>query len=380
MHAPLMTEALQTWLELPLYDQRISGAAPGTKIAGELRLLDGEAVSRSVFAKLMKVPPATFIRRLRSTNPFAPPPLGRPALWAPWEKQAIGDAAARLDDHGRGKSVKMLLASLGPVYPHLSLTQLKNQWYHHVRKHPDLITTAPDPAENLRRGAITENTQRHWFNCVDDMREQLKQLSTGTLEICDIGGNKRTVTYEDVQDHFVFGSDEESVQLYNSSGKIVGRRTRRRHLQDMGNARESATALRTGSAAGQRGPSVYVLKGVDTQNSFITTKWLEEHGAPKGSIYTENAKAYMTNETFDDIIERLCRGIRESDPIVKQCPLWWVEYHVDGFGAHVNTLKAQTVMAEYKIQAVQSESHSSHVNQAFDDLPAKESKSSQRQT
>ena len=87
---------------------------------------------------------------------------------------------------------------------------------------------------------------------------------------------------------------------------------------------------------------------------------------------TENA--YLSNTKFDDeIVERLCIGIRDM-PVIREHPNWWVELYVDGFSAHTETEKAQLVFREYKILVVKENSATSQVNQAFDRHPAKASK------
>ena len=142
------------------------------------------------------------------------------------------------------------------------------------------------------------------------------------------------------------------------------------------NSRKSATAMRTGSAAGAKGPSIYILS---KPLKYLERDYLTKNGAPAGSILTHNSSAYMTNETWDDFVEEFCIALRNIDEVVKKNPDWWLEWHVDGFKSKVNTLHGQATLKKYKICAVQSQSHTSQVNQAFDDLVAVESKRTQRE-
>ena len=69
--------------------------------------------------------------------------------------------------------------------------------------------------------------------------------------------------------------------------------------------------------------------------------WNNTHGAPKNSFVVMTENAYLSNTKFDDeIVERLCIGIRDM-PVIREHPNWWVELYVDGFSAHTETETAQ---------------------------------------
>jgi hypothetical protein len=174
------------------------------------------------------------------------------------------------------------------------------------------------------------------------------------------------------------GADEEGVQANFNGTRVVGRKGKKVHLYNSDDCRTSATALRTGSAAGAKGPSMYILSGTKPE-PWITSQFLQTHGAPPGSIYTCNPSAYMTDSTWDSNVESYAKAIRNMDPVIKENPNWWVELHVDGFKSKVNTLKGQEVLRAYKIVVIQSPSHTSHVTQGFDKTPGKASKSHQRE-
>jgi len=165
------------------------------------------------------------------------------------------------------------------------------------------------------------------------------------------------------------------VQLSASEKKIVGKKGKKHHNDHGSNSRASATALRTGSAAGQKGPSLYILS---TDLKYVNDSFLKTHGAPQGSILTHNPAAYMTDETWDEVVEAFAIALRNIDPVVKANPTWWIEWHVDGFTSKVNTLRGQKIMQKYRIQTLQQQSHTSTICQAFDDLPGTTSKRRQR--
>lgn len=79
--------------------------------------------------------------------------------------------------------------------------------------------------------------------------------------------------------------------------------------------------------------------------------------------------AYMTDEAWEKICVKLCKGIR-SMPKIKDSPAWWCLLSLDGFGSHLNE-KALQVFADYKILVIKEEGDSSQVCQAYDQLVAK---------
>ena len=121
------------------------------------------------------------------------------------------------------------------------------------------------------------------------------------------------------------------------------------------------------------------IRGGTKAEKYITTQFLQRHGAPPGSIYTCNPSAYMTDSTWDENAEAFADAIRKMDPVIAANPHWWVEFHVDGFKSKVSTAKGQQVFLDRKIAIIQSPSHTSHVTQGFDKDPAKASKGHQRE-
>jgi hypothetical protein len=176
-----------------------------------------------------------------------------------------------------------------------------------------------DPSEVSRTFSVTEVSQRRWFHLVDDVRVELARMSPGTYTMPD----GSTVGYEDVRAHFVIGSDEENVMLSTNGKKIVGKRGKKHHMNHSQNSRKSATAMRTGSAAGYKGPSIYI---VGMHLKYVTQKYLEEHGAPFGSIMTHNSASYMTHETWDEHVEAFCKGMLRDKFCVWACLYFCVLY------------------------------------------------------
>jgi hypothetical protein len=347
--------------------QRKAGAGP----------LSGPALRK--VAKEHGVPESTFIRRMQTSDPHATPVVGRPQLTTPDARIAVAHATARADELQQGMSVSVILDTMEELHPLLTRTQLKNIWQHTI-KHDPILTkrVTGDKTTDKRANAITELGQRQWFILVDEVRAELAKKSSGPG--VDADGN--TIMYGQVRNNFIVGGDEECVMLNSDTKKVIGKKGMKRHMVKTGDSRKSATAFRNGSVAGTKGPTIYILPG-DTvggaKRSEVMNKFVEKQGSPPGSFVLWNQTAYMTDDLWDDNVETLARGIRAMDPLISLNSNWWVEYHLDGFGSHVNTLAGQKTFAKYKIAVVQSQSHTSHVNQSFDDAPARNSKAGQRE-
>jgi len=93
---------------------------------------------------------------------------------------------------------------------------------------------------------------------------------------------------------------------------------------------------------------------------------------PPGSQVVMSPSAYMTDETYLQLIPEFARGIRAMD-VIKDHPDWWMTLTCDGFGSHILD-KAIELFAKYKIQIVKEEGDTSQVNQSYDQDVAKKDK------
>jgi hypothetical protein len=278
------------------------------------------------------------------------------------------DGVCRADQLNQGVDVAAIIDALESCFPHYTRKQLQNAWQHTIKQDPNLTARIDvEASDSDRTAAITEMSQRAWFILQAEVRKDLEEKSPGLYQ---------GKTYAQKRDHFVFGGDEECVRVTDGGKKIVGFAGLGNHLNKEGDNRLTGTRLANGSAVG-KGPSLYLLAGKGPPG-HITSKYLEEHGAPPGSILRYNAKAFMTGDTWDSAAREMAVGIRNSNPVVKAMSDWWVEYYIDGHKAKTMTPTAQLIMLEHKIWVICSFSHTTSVNQAFDDKPGKQSKASQR--
>jgi hypothetical protein len=319
-HKSRMDTAVTKWYNLPETPAKGLGSRGG--------------LTRGQFAvDIGRVPPSTFRDRLKSGNALTSPTQGRPGLLTKDERRAVADSVARRDEMNSGKDTTVLITCLHQAFPTLTRKQLSNHW-HHTLKKDEVLTkgrVTGEASSIARSGAINEFAQRAWFLTVKRIRTNLDALSPGTYE---------GKTYQELRNHFIVGSDEEGVQASYNGKRLVGRRGKKLHMFNSADSRTSATALRTGSAASKKGPSMYILGGQKAE-IYIDTKFLVENGAPEGSIYTCNPAAYMTDSTWDANVDDFCRALRNMDPVVQANPNWWMEWHVDGFKSKVNTAHGQ---------------------------------------
>jgi sulfur relay (sulfurtransferase) DsrC/TusE family protein len=212
---------------------------------------------------------------------------------------------------------------------------------------------------------------------VDEVNREAVRLSAPEE---DEDGPNRTLRRELAQ-HFTLNVDEACHRAGEGSAKIVGMKSKKKHEKNQADSRVSITVAECGSAAGVDAPSMYLMQG-DTfparlQSTFGSSEWLAKNGAPANSFVEMTPSAFMTNSTWDSAAEKLARGIRMM-PVIKDHPDFWCVLHLDGFKSHVMTYQAQVTFRKFKILVMKENSHSSQINQAFDQAPAKQAKAKTR--
>ena len=147
---------------------------------------------------------------------------------------------------------------------------------------------------------------------------------------------------------------------------IVGSTDRKKHEKAIADSRVSMSLYRTGSIAGNQGPTIAVMAGKHRRAGF-TDQFLVKHGMAKGSTIIMTPTAFVTEEAWEEMTPFVIKGIRSMDVIKKANPQWWVFLEVfDGFGPHVSSYCAMKMRYESKILSLKEEADSSHVNQAYD--------------
>jgi len=222
-------------------------------------------------------------------------------------------------------------------------------------------------ATTTKRSAITMEQQWRWHSTFDWCFNEVSRLNTfdGT-----------GVDFQDVCDHFV-GNIDESCFMANGDGsiKVIASSHKKKTEAIRDDCRSSITSLRSGNAAGDQGPFIFLAKGKknDCHRSLNPRSLENDQCMPTGSYIAMCDNAYMTDVVWLEVVPKLCAGIRAM-PIIKDHPEWWCMFTLDGFGSHVNVHEALKIFTEYKILITKEEGDSSQVNQAYDQLVARADK------
>ena len=103
--------------------------------------------------------------------------------------------------------------------------------------------------------AITVEQQFRWHTLVNKQFKRLRLKNTG---ICNLSHK----TFGVVMAHFLWGLDEESTCAdHNGDVKITGSAGKMKYEKILQDSRVSITLVRTGSAGGSTGPTIFLLKG-----------------------------------------------------------------------------------------------------------------------
>jgi hypothetical protein len=256
--------------------------------------------------------------------------------------------------------------------------QLANTWRRSIKPFNNTLGTYSTQATDKgRTGAVTEHAQRFYFGLVDATMEEASRLSAPDE---DVTGPNRTL-WRELSANFVLNLDECNSQASQGSSFIVGDSKIRKHEKNETSSRVSITTVECGNAAGNDGPSMYLMAGEQMPGHFEelygSSSFLRTSGAPRNSFVVMTPSAFMTNKAWDGAAEKLAKGIRAM-PVIVDYPEFWLVLHLDGYKSHVMTYPAQAIFRRYRILVVKENSDSSQINQAYDQEPAKKGKGENR--
>jgi hypothetical protein len=135
----------------------------------------------------------------------------------------------------------------------------------------------------------------------------------------------------------------------------------------------SITVMHTGTASGPTGPNNFLLKGMNCCNNFNNEYFLLRYGMATGSIILMTESAYMTDAAWLGVSKAIVQGYHQL-LFMKENENWFIAKLLDGFKSHKNVLQAHKICADQLIISLKEESNSSHVNQGYNQLTAKNSK------
>jgi hypothetical protein len=113
-------------------------------------------------------------------------------------------------------------------------------------------------------------------------------------------------------------------------------------------------------------------KSLKTHPSLKRDNFTKSYKLPPGSHIVMTPSAYMTDEAWIEMAERVALGIR-CMPKIEDHGDWWCLLSVDGFGSHLKTEALET-FAKHRILVIKEESDSSQVCQPYDQIVAKQDK------
>ena len=115
--------------------------------------------------------------------------------------------------------------------------------------------------------------------------------------------------------HFQLNVDEACFLCNDGNLKIVGDGKQYCHDKNVLDHRTSITTVRCGNAAGDNGPVIFIMKGTRDnfmrQQTYSDYNLVHKYGLPPGSSVILNAKAYMDDETWLEVVKKMAPGIRQ---------------------------------------------------------------------
>jgi hypothetical protein len=335
---------------------------------------NGEPLQLKAFSKVVGIPYDTFKKyvtkdggKRRSLGKS----VGRAPLIAEADQQFLADVLARKDRGNDGASPAEAIDYVIEISPKLTRDQARQHLNRTLlRNHPDQVKPKPKVAQatTTKRSAITVEQQFRWHATYDSCLDELKKRNTG---LCQLTGLK----FDELIHHFIVGADE-TCMMACEDGKIlvIGSAGRKKHEKKTNDSRVSITMYRTGTVAGDTGPTVFLLKGIRKRPGF-TDAFLESKCEAKlGSTIIMTPNAFMTIDAWEAMTPSICKGLRNINKFVAANPQWWMLEIFDGFGAHLLSFTAMQQRLDNKILSLKEEGDSSHVNQGYDKFVAKSDK------
>lgn len=183
---------------------------------------------------------------------------------------------------------------------------------------------------------------------------------------------KNGKSFGDLIRHFIVGSDENCMMAsYVGSCQVVGYAKRKKNEKKKAECCALVTLYRVGNAAGDTGPTMFLLKGLRKIEGYMDD-FLLSHSATPGSSIFMNENAYMTDETWAEMTPQIIDGIRKMP--------WHALEIFEGHGSNLGNLQSKQKQAKTKIQSYNEEGDASQLNQAYDQDVAKNDNKNSRES
>ena len=300
--------------------------------------------------------------------------VGKPPLLDKNEQQFIAQVLARKDRANDGASATEAIDLVQELNPKINRVAASRHLARTLApKNPEIkIKPRVAQATTTKRSNINVQQQFRWHTLVDTALDELRTRNVGR---CNLSGK----TFGELIHYFVVGGDETCLMATeNGSIKVYGSANRTKHEKINMDSRASVTMYRTGTPAGDTGPTIFLCAGSSRRGGY-SDKFLMKGGASKGSTIIMTENAFMTDDAWEAMTPNVIDGLRSINDYVKANPQWWMLEIFDGFGSHIRSYTAMQARFERKILCIKEEGDSSHCNQAYDKYVAAQDKSAKTQ-
>ena len=214
-----------------------------------------------------------------------------------------------------GFTQTQVVQNLQQLEPDLSFNQAKNYIHRTLKKKSECrIKRRHVKAQQTtsKRSQCTVAQQFRWFKNYKRAISFLQEKNTG---ICKKTGKQ----FGELIEHFILGADE-TCAIADADGdlRILGEHGKKKHEKNAADYRGSITMYRTGNAAGNNGPTAFVMKG-KKRHAGYSDAFLEREGCALGSTITMTENAFMTDAAWETMADSIIRGYR-SMSYVKENP------------------------------------------------------------
>ncbi len=173
------------------------------------------------------------------------------------------------------------------------------------------------------RTNINTAQQYRWHRAVDKVYDFMRTKNT---RLCKLSGK----SFGEVMPNFTVGLDEMCL-MSDCHGDLrvfaaADKKKQEKLLQD---CRCSITVMRTVTASGITGPTIFLLKGTKHCNNF-NNDYLLRYGMAKGSTILMTENAYMTDNAWLEASKAIVRGYCQL-PFMKENKDWYITELLDGF-------------------------------------------------
>ena len=220
--------------------------------------------------------------------------------------------------------------------------------------------TVKAQATTTKRTQVNTEQQLQWHSLITFMTQEGERLNLPSKE------------WQKYKQHFWWNLDETGVQISEGNLRVLGAAEKKKHENNVQDARKSITIVRSGSAAGTRmGPWMFLAEGQKMEHRSMRNL-PKNHGAPPGSRVFMAPTAYMTDEVWKEMVPYLCKELRDK-PVVRDHPDWWLFMTLDGYSSHL-VGDVLEIFNEHKIFIIKEEGDTSQVCQPCDQHVAKSDK------